>query len=215
MAVERGGGEPVQQPGPGERAHGGVAAAGGRPRCQSITAGGQHCHRPRLQLERPHVLPHSRSEALRPLGIRLSQEDKGKIINGSHEIIFAIISKLKEIHQRTSKESTFPSHAAEITIKDIDPKREVAAADSLLELFLLALIKHFGLSPKEALSLLSNDSKYLAHILAKGLKGDFRPIDAFIAELQKNLPKIVAFCRNKENESFLFRSIKPALISKS
>jgi hypothetical protein len=35
--------------------------------------------------------------------------------------------------------------------------------------------------------------------LAKGLKGDFRPIDAFIAELARNLPKIVSFCRNKEN----------------
>jgi hypothetical protein len=39
--------------------------------------------------------------------------------------------------------------------------------------------------------------------------------EKFIVELQKNLTKIVTFCRNKENESFLFRSIKPALISKS
>ena len=82
-------------------------------------------------------------------------------------------------------------------------------------MFLLALIRHFGLNAKEALSLLSNDSKYLAHILAKGLKGDFRPIDAFIAELLKNLGKIVAFSKNKENESFFLRSIKPGLISKS
>lgn len=66
-------------------------------------------------------------------------------------------------------------------------------------MFLLVLVRHFGLNAKEALSLLSNDSKYLAHILAKGLKGDFRPIDAFIAELLKNLGKIVAFCKNKEN----------------
>ena len=41
---------------------------------------------------------------------------------------------------------------------------------------LLAIIKNFALNPKEALSLLSNDSKYLAHILAKGLKNDFKPI---------------------------------------
>ena len=66
-------------------------------------------------------------------------------------------------------------------------------------MFLLGLIRHFGLNAKEALSLLSNDSKYLAHILAKGLKGDFRPIDAFIAELLRNLGKIVAFSKNKEN----------------
>ena len=91
----------------------------------------------------------------------------------------------------------------------------MGSADSLLELFLLAIIKHFGLSSKEALSLLSNDSKYLAHLLAKGIKGDFRPIEAFIAELSKNLSKIIAFSKNKENEAFFVRSIKPALISKS
>lgn len=78
-------------------------------------------------------------------------------------------------------------------------KKEVANADSLLELFLLAIVKHFSLNSKEALSLLSNDSKYLAHLLAKGIKGDFRPIEAFIAELAKNLNKIIAFSKNKEN----------------
>jgi hypothetical protein len=54
-------------------------------------------------LERPNVFNTPRSEALKPLGIRINQDDKGKILNGSHELIFAIISKLKEIHQRTSK----------------------------------------------------------------------------------------------------------------
>jgi hypothetical protein len=34
-------------------------------------------------------------EALKPLGIKLGQEDKGKIINGNHDTIFAVISKLK------------------------------------------------------------------------------------------------------------------------
>ena len=58
----------------------------------------------------------------------------------------------------------------------MDVKKDVRDADSLLELFLLAIVKYFNLGAKEALSLLSNDCKYLAHILAKGLKGDFRPI---------------------------------------
>jgi len=64
-------------------------------------------------------------------------------------------------------------------------------------MFLLAIIKHFSLSPKESLSLLSNDSKYLAHILAKGLKNDFRPIDTLILEFNKNLDKIIGFSKNK------------------
>lgn len=107
------------------------------------------------------------------------------------------------------------SDSAEINLKDIDPKKDVKDADSLLELFLLAIVKHFSLSPKEALSLLSNDCKYLAHILAKGLKGDFRPIDGLILEFNKNLQKIVAFAKNKDNELFFMKAVKPSLISKA
>jgi hypothetical protein len=55
----------------------------------------------------------------------------------------------------------------------------------------------------------------LAHILAKGLKGDFRPIDNLILEFAKNLQKIVSFSKNKDNELFFMKSVKPALISKS
>ena len=39
------------------------------------------------------------------MGVRVSQEEKSKIINGNHDIVFKIISRLKEIHQKTSKES--------------------------------------------------------------------------------------------------------------
>lgn len=34
-------------------------------------------------------------------------------------------------------------------------------------------------------------------------------------ELRRELTKIIGFCRNKENETFFLRAIKPALISKS
>ena len=44
-------------------------------------------------------------ELLKEMGVRVSQEEKSKIINGSHEIVFKIISRLKEIHQKASKES--------------------------------------------------------------------------------------------------------------
>lgn len=41
-------------------------------------------------------------------------------------------------------------------------------------------MKYFGLSSKESVALLSNDSRYLAHILAKGFKGEFKPITNLI-----------------------------------
>ena len=64
---------------------------------------------------------------------------------------------------------------------------------------ILVIMKNFGLSSKEAVALLSNDSKYLAHILAKGLKGKFKPIENFIVELKRCVDVIQVFCRNKEN----------------
>ena len=60
-------------------------------------------------------------------------------------------------------------------------------------------MRNFNLSAKESVALLSNDSKYLAHILAKGLKSDFRPVEGLISDLYKHLAQIVSFCRNKEN----------------
>lgn len=84
-------------------------------------------------------------------------------------MIFHIISRLREGYQKTQKET-------EINVQDIDPKKELASSSSMLELMILALIKSFTLSPKEAIALLSNEGKYLAHILAKGFKGEFKPI---------------------------------------
>lgn len=46
--------------------------------------------------------------------------------------MFRVISKLKDIHQRNSKESKPAVYLAEINIKEIDVKKEVGNADSLL-----------------------------------------------------------------------------------
>jgi hypothetical protein len=46
----------------------------------------------------------------------------------------------------------------------------------LLELLILVITKYYGFSVKEAVALLSNDSKYLAHILAKGFKDNPLPV---------------------------------------
>ena len=77
-------------------------------------------------------------------------------------------------------------------------------------------MKHFGLSSKESVALLSNESRYLAHILAKGFKGEFKPIVNLLRELIANADLVHQFCsRNKDNEQFFLRAIKPAIISKS
>ena len=44
--------------------------------------------------------------------MKLTQEEKGKIINGNHDLVFKIISKLREMQQKTSKESKIMSYSA-------------------------------------------------------------------------------------------------------
>ena len=76
-------------------------------------------------------------------------------------------------------------------------------------------MQHFSLTPKEAVALLANETKYLSHILAKGMKGNFTPVEAFILELKNNVNLIVSFCKSKQNEAFFLQAVKPGLISRS
>jgi hypothetical protein len=40
----------------------------------------------------------------------------------------------------------------------------------------VTLAKHLNLKITQSASLLTNGSKYLAHVIAKGVKGDYEPI---------------------------------------
>ena len=76
------------------------------------------------------------------------------------------------IKNKTNKVLSF-LNLAEVDISKLDAKKNPREASSLLELMIMVIMKNFALSSKEAVALLSNDSKYLAHLLAKGLKGKF------------------------------------------
>ncbi len=54
----------------------------------------------------------------------------------------------------------------------------------------MVIIKNLGLNAKESVALLSNDSKYLAHILAKGFKEQAGPVVRMLKEFHGLLGKI-------------------------
>lgn len=76
-------------------------------------------------------------------------------------------------------------------INKIDARGDPRSSKSLLELFILVIAKYYGFNTKESVALLSNDSKYLAHILAKGFKDNYKPVEGMLNELIKLLPQIV------------------------
>jgi hypothetical protein len=61
----------------------------------------------------------------------------------------------------------------------LDQKKDPSNADSSLEFLLLLLCQSLNLPPNEVLGLFTNQNKYLAHVIAKGLKGDFTQIIRF------------------------------------
>jgi hypothetical protein len=75
----------------------------------------------------------------------------------------------------------------------LDQKKDPANADSLLEFLLLMLCQSLNLPSNEVLGLFTNQNKYLAHVIAKGLKGDFTRIINFYQTLKDSyIPKMLS-----------------------
>lgn len=62
---------------------------------------------------------------------------------------------------------------------DIEPSE----TSNCLEFLLTSLCRIMDLKPKQAAGLLTNNNKYLAVVVMKGFKGDFRPIINWYQEI--------------------------------
>jgi hypothetical protein len=72
------------------------------------------------------------------------------------------------------------------------------------------------MSVEEILGLFTNQNKYLAHLIVKGMNDNFEGVVLFYSLLQKHIRKLKYFCDNdpRDGESCLY-AIKPGMISKS
>lgn len=65
--------------------------------------------------------------------------------------------------------------------------------------------------------MLTNGSKYLAHVIAKGVKGDYEPIISWYTELYAYTDHIVHLLKTGSSQNvfpFLLNAFKPGLVSK-
>lgn len=98
----------------------------------------------------------------------------------------------------------------------LDQKKDPATAESSLEFLLLLLSQTLNLPPNEVLGLFTNQNKYLAHVIAKGLKGEFSQIISFYQELQKYIAKLkTMFESDPKSQGFTLYALKPGLVSKN
>lgn len=63
---------------------------------------------------------------------------------------------------------------------------------------------------------MANGNKYFAHVLVKGLKNDFEPVEKFLQEIYMNVKRMLVFVEVEEaNIPIILNTLKPGLLSKS
>ena len=103
-----------------------------------------------------------------------------------------------------------------MNIEQISKTLPLSDCKSLLEILLVSLTRNLDLKPKQAVALLSNGNKYLAHVLVKGVKGNYDPLVLWLQELYTNITHILPFLTSEDLLiPVILQAIKPALLSKS
>lgn len=89
---------------------------------------------------------------------------------------------------------------------------------SCLELLLASFGKHFALKPKQAAGLLTQNGKYLSHVIVKGLRGKFEPIIAWYQDIYAHIKKVLQLIEEEEASgslNLMLSALRPGFVSKS
>ena len=114
----------------------------------------------------------------------MDPDTKSLIIAGDQELIIEVLMQLynsefnKSTRNNLRKSYKSNQELAEggIMIEAISEDKELAEADSCLEYLILSFCHSFSLKPKQSAGLLAQGYKFLAQIVAKGLKSNFEPV---------------------------------------
>ncbi|CAG9312103.1 unnamed protein product [Blepharisma stoltei] len=102
-------------------------------------------------------------------------------------------------------------------IESIDAERALDKSETCLEFLLTSFCKHFQLKPKQAAGLLTQGGKYLAHVIAKGLRGKHNPIVTWYQSIYANIRHLVKLIAQEEANgsiNLILSSLKSGFISK-
>lgn len=113
-----------------------------------------------------------------------------------------------------------------VNLSEINTEKKIQEIKDPLELLIVLVSKHFQVSSNQAALLLSGSRLYLAHMISKGLKGDFSSTLSFFMDLETCLPNIIkSLCpKNPTTEevesgkmglTVLLDLLKPGVISRS
>lgn len=99
-----------------------------------------------------------------------------------------------------------------------EPKKPSKALGSqdLLEYLLDTLSSCLKLTRKQAIALIAENNKYLAHVMVKGVKGSFAEVEEIMQRFYQDNDQIIQrIVENNEMCVFYLQAVKPALLSKN
>ena len=167
--------------------------------------------------------------------ISIDPDTKSLIIAGDREMLTEVLKQLYEAEYERSikssrsvrelKEMQDPDRLSKekepkepgLLIESIDERKPLSESESCLEFLILSFVHNFSLKPKQGIGLLAQGCKYLAHIVAKGLKGDFDPVRLWLSEIYSEADKLSKLIMREQKEDslqFVMNALKPGFLSK-
>jgi hypothetical protein len=128
----------------------------------------------------------------------------------------ALLINQKPLLTKTDPKGKTQSKTNTLDVKRVNLQKDPVDSESSLEFLIILLANSFAMPVEEILGLFTNQNKYLAHLLVKGVNDNFEGVVLFYSLLNKHKGRFREFIENdpKDAESLLY-AVKPGLISKS
>ena len=151
------------------------------------------------------VLPHSQSAARWQFGVQLDPDMKGLIVGGDTDVVLDVLRELRaktdnarrrrgsadtrrgsvssEREAGQNASSTEASSEVSLDLRKLDTCQNLEESSNALDFLVISMCKKLGVRAKQAAALLTANTKYLSHMMEKGIKGSFEAVDAWYAEV--------------------------------
>eukprot|EP00826_Nyctotherus_ovalis_P032102 TRINITY_DN2591_c0_g4_i4.p1 TRINITY_DN2591_c0_g4~~TRINITY_DN2591_c0_g4_i4.p1 ORF type:complete len:1371 (-),score=467.46 TRINITY_DN2591_c0_g4_i4:168-4280(-) len=105
--------------------------------------------------------------------------------------------------------------AGEVNLTAMKTERKLSGTENSLEFLLVGISKAFKLQPKQAAALFTDGGKYLAHILIKGLRSDYRAVVLWLKTTCEEADHFAELTKREDVSATAFKTFEGGLYSKS
>lgn len=123
----------------------------------------------------------------------------------------------KPAKHESAKNPALEKPISTVNLNSINTNKSSSEVRNCLEFLIMTISKVFKLIPKQAAGLLSDENRYVTHILVKGFKGEVKPVVAWLKELIAHVETIAKLIKAEEKTNvveMMLSTFKGGLYSK-